>query len=131
MVTNVACYSYYIMEWFMQALLVRVFSILSSRASHLCLTALPLFRPLGLAETCRHTYDHDLCSHGRYVSTHFPFSDTSKLIYITAMSIVVLVEASGAVFYNINTQLAYLCLQVGLTLIYTFLWKAGPPCSRD
>ena len=28
MVTNVACYSYYIMEWFMQALLVCALSIL-------------------------------------------------------------------------------------------------------
>ena len=51
-----------------------------------------------------------------------PFADAlSKLIYITAMSILVLAEASGAVFYNINTQLAYLSLQIGLTLIYTLL----------
>jgi len=32
------------------------------------------------------------------------------------------VEASsGAVFFNINTELAYLCIQVGLTVIYTVL----------
>lgn len=37
------------------------------------------------------------------------------------MSILVLAESSGTIFYNINTQLAYLCLQVGLTIIYTLL----------
>ena len=37
------------------------------------------------------------------------------------MSILVLAEAVGAVFYSINTQLAYLCLQIGLVLIYTLL----------
>lgn len=37
------------------------------------------------------------------------------------MSILVLAESTGAVFYNINSQLAYLCLQVGLTIIYTLL----------
>lgn len=40
---------------------------------------------------------------------------------ITAMSVLVLAEASGAVFYNINTELAYLCLQIGFTLLYTLL----------
>ncbi|KAG0699506.1 hypothetical protein DFH29DRAFT_1001928 [Suillus ampliporus] len=39
-----------------------------------------------------------------------------------ALSILVQVEASaGTVFYNINTELAYLCIQVGLTVIYTIL----------
>lgn len=37
------------------------------------------------------------------------------------MSILVLVGSSGAIFYNINSQLAYLCLQIGLTIIYTLL----------
>lgn len=37
------------------------------------------------------------------------------------MSILVLAESSGAVFYNIHSQLAYLCLQVGLTILYTLL----------
>ena len=40
--------------------------------SHHCLAALPLFCPLGLAETCRHTHDYNLCSHGRYVSIPIP-----------------------------------------------------------
>ena len=58
---------------------------------------------------------------GTYLSPS-PVSDTLKLIrYVIAMSILVLAEASGAVFYNINFELAYLCLQVGLTLIYTLL----------
>lgn len=37
------------------------------------------------------------------------------------MSILVLAEANGTVFYNINYELVYLCLQVGLTVVYTFL----------
>jgi len=37
------------------------------------------------------------------------------------MSILVLAEASGAIFYNINTELAYLSLEVGLTFIYSLL----------
>ena len=37
------------------------------------------------------------------------------------MSIIVLAESSGAIFYNVNFELAYLCLQVGLTIIYTLL----------
>ena len=37
------------------------------------------------------------------------------------MSILVLAESSGAIFYDINSQLVYLCVQVGLTIIYTLL----------
>jgi hypothetical protein len=38
------------------------------------------------------------------------------------MSIIVLIEAStGIVWYNINIELAYLCIEVGLTVIYTIL----------
>jgi len=38
------------------------------------------------------------------------------------MSIVVLIQAStGAVWYNINIELVYLCIEVGLTVIYTIL----------
>ncbi|KAG2342641.1 hypothetical protein BDR05DRAFT_934543 [Suillus weaverae] len=45
-------------------------------------------------------------------------------LYITMIvfSIIVLVEAStGVVFYNIIMELAYLCVEVGLTVIYTVL----------
>lgn len=39
-----------------------------------------------------------------------------------ALSILIQVEASiGTTFYNINTELAYLCIQVGITVIYTAL----------
>jgi hypothetical protein len=38
------------------------------------------------------------------------------------MAILVLVESSaGAIFYNINTELAYLSLEVGLTVTYSVL----------
>lgn len=37
------------------------------------------------------------------------------------MAIVVLTESKGAVFYNIDVQLAYLCIAVGMNIIYTVL----------
>lgn len=37
------------------------------------------------------------------------------------MAILVLTESKGAVFYNINVQLAYLCIAVGTNIIYTIL----------
>jgi hypothetical protein len=38
------------------------------------------------------------------------------------MSIIVLIETStGIVWYNINIELAYLCIEVGLTVMYTIL----------
>ena len=37
------------------------------------------------------------------------------------MSILVLVESGSTTFYNINSELIYLCLEVGLTIIYTLL----------
>ncbi|KAG1866170.1 hypothetical protein F4604DRAFT_1779065 [Suillus subluteus] len=43
-------------------------------------------------------------------------------IGMIAMAILVLIESSaGAVFYNINTELAYLSLEVGLTVTYSVL----------
>ncbi|KAG0699507.1 hypothetical protein DFH29DRAFT_808925 [Suillus ampliporus] len=43
-------------------------------------------------------------------------------IAMIAMSIVILTQAStGAVLYNINIVLVYLCMEVGLTVIYTIL----------
>lgn len=44
-----------------------------------------------------------------------------ELISYQGLSILILAEASGAVFYNINSQLAYLCIEVGMTVIYTLL----------
>lgn len=46
------------------------------------------------------------------------------LLYVTmiAFSIIVLVQAgSGVKFYNITMEIAYLCVEVGLTVIYTVL----------
>jgi hypothetical protein len=38
------------------------------------------------------------------------------------MSILVLIQSSaGAIWYNINVQLAYLCIEMGLSVIYTVL----------
>lgn len=48
-----------------------------------------------------------------------PFLDVS--CSPTAMAILVLTESKGAVFYNINVQLAYLCIAVGMNIIYTIL----------
>ncbi|KAG1845284.1 hypothetical protein DFJ58DRAFT_730878 [Suillus subalutaceus] len=45
-------------------------------------------------------------------------------IYIAmiTMSILVLIQSSaGVIWYNINVQLAYLCIEVGLSVIYTVL----------
>lgn len=77
---------YYIMEWFMQALLL-----------HRCFVI----------------WDWE-----RYVTIPM----ITLYIAMIAMSIIVLIEAStGVVWYNINIELAYLCIEVGLTVIYTIL----------
>ncbi|KIJ63955.1 hypothetical protein HYDPIDRAFT_28853 [Hydnomerulius pinastri MD-312] len=76
---------YYIMEWFMQALLL-----------HRCFI---------------------IWGWEKYVV--WPM--TTLFLAMIAMSILILAESSGAVFYNINTQLAYLCIEVGMTVIYTVL----------
>ena len=116
------CYSYYIMEWFMQALLVRV---LLAASSHVTLL-----------------YRHDSCTAasfsgtGKEVSSYLcapplqPWSVrpcflsfflfTGAAPYVTGLSTLVLAEARHGV-HSINNQLGYLCLQVGLTLAYTLL----------
>lgn len=50
-------------------------------------------------------------------------SDPSSCVDLCfiAMAILVLTESKGAVFYNINVQLAYLCLSVGMNILYTLL----------
>lgn len=80
---------YYVMEWFMQALLL-----------HRCVV---------------------VWNGNRYIAIFM----TSLLLTMIALSIGVLAGASGAVFYNINTQLAYLCVEVGMTVAYTLLvsWR--------
>ncbi|KAG8220335.1 hypothetical protein J3R82DRAFT_3475 [Butyriboletus roseoflavus] len=77
--------SYYIMEWFMQALLLHRCFIIWNWQKRVVVPMSTLFAAM------------------------------------VAMSILVLVESSGAIFYAINSQLAYLCLQVGLTIVYTLL----------
>ncbi|KAI6044611.1 hypothetical protein EDC04DRAFT_323531 [Pisolithus marmoratus] len=50
---------------------------------------------------------------------------TSLILTMVGLSIVILAGASGTVFYNINAQLAYLCIEVGMTVMYTLLvsWR--------
>ncbi|KAL4074357.1 hypothetical protein V8B97DRAFT_1864600 [Scleroderma yunnanense] len=76
---------YYIMEWFMQALLL-----------HRCFV---------------------IFNGNKYVA----ISMGVLFLTMVGLSILILAEASGAVFYNINSQLAYLCIEVGMTVIYTLL----------
>lgn len=45
----------------------------------------------------------------------------SLFLVMVALSLYVLAQSSGAVFYNINSQLAYLCIEVGMTVLYTVL----------
>ncbi|KAG0695131.1 hypothetical protein DFH29DRAFT_814491 [Suillus ampliporus] len=82
----VAISCYFVMEWFMQALLL-----------HRCFV---------------------IWNWTRYVIIPM----TTLYIVMITMSILVLVQSSaGAIWYNINTQLIYLCLSVGLSVIYTVL----------
>lgn len=76
---------YYVMEWFMQPLLL-----------YRCLV---------------------VWNGNKYVAV----SMTALFLTMIALSIVVLAGASGTVFYNLNTQLAYLCIEVGMTVMYTLL----------
>lgn len=64
--------------------------------------------------------DLTLCYYDRY---NLSFTKRHpSLTSCAASSIVVLVEAgSGVKFYNITMELAYLCVEVGLTVIYTVL----------
>ena len=114
-------HGYYIMEWFMQVLLVRALSILCVSRSNLYMIASPLLRPLGLEETYWHAHVHTPYSHDRCVSTPLPIFWYIGIDELLTISIVVLAERSSAVFYNFNFQVAYLCLQVGLTIIYTLV----------
>ncbi|KIM54440.1 hypothetical protein SCLCIDRAFT_11311 [Scleroderma citrinum Foug A] len=77
--------SYYIMEWFMQALLVYRCFVIFGREKYIAISMGVLF------------------------------------LTMVGLSILILAEASGAVFYNINTELAYLSVEVGMTVIYTLL----------
>lgn len=76
---------YYIMEWFMQALLVYRCFVIFGREKYIAISMGVLF------------------------------------LTMVGLSILILAEASGAVFYDINSQLAYLCMEVGMTIIYTLL----------
>lgn len=82
-VMALACY--YIMEWFMQALLVYRCFVIFGREKYIAISMGVLF------------------------------------LTMVGLSILILAEASGAVFYNINTELAYLSVEVGMTVIYTLL----------
>jgi len=42
-------------------------------------------------------------------------------ILYQGLSILILAEASGVVYYNIQSQIAFLCITVGMTVIYTLL----------
>ncbi|KAG1736574.1 hypothetical protein EDB19DRAFT_1910230 [Suillus lakei] len=83
-VLAISCY--FVMEWFMQALLL-----------HRCFV---------------------IWNFARYVMVPM----ITLYIAMIAMAILVLVESSaGAIFYNINTELAYLSIEVGLTVTYSVL----------
>ncbi|KAG1736575.1 hypothetical protein EDB19DRAFT_1910231 [Suillus lakei] len=83
----VAISCYFVMEWFMQALLL-----------HRCCV---------------------IWNWARYVM--IPMA-TIYIAMIKAMSILVLIQSSaGVIWYNINIELAYLCIEVGLSVIYTVL----------
>ncbi|KAF8557189.1 hypothetical protein OG21DRAFT_378299 [Imleria badia] len=82
-INMVALTCYYLMEWFMQALLLYRCFVLWDWQKRVLIPMSTIFAAM------------------------------------VAMSVLVLAEASGAVFYNINIELAYLCLQVGLILLYT------------
>ncbi|KIM65740.1 hypothetical protein SCLCIDRAFT_89285, partial [Scleroderma citrinum Foug A] len=77
--------SYYIMEWFMQALLFHRCFIIFGGAKYVAI-------PMGVL-----------------------------FLTMVVLSILVLAEASGAVYYNIKSQLAFLCIEVGMSVIYTLL----------
>ncbi|KAG1738396.1 uncharacterized protein EDB91DRAFT_1024696, partial [Suillus paluster] len=82
----VALSCYFVMEWFMQALLL-----------HRCFV---------------------IWNWTRYVIIPM----TTIYIAMIITSILVLIQSSfGAIWYNINTQLIYLCIEVGLSVIYTVL----------
>jgi len=83
-VMAIACY--FVMEWFMQALLLHRCFVIWNWARYVMVPMITLY------------------------------------IGMIAMAILVLIESSaGAVFYNINTELAYLSLEVGLTVTYSVL----------
>ncbi|KII87372.1 hypothetical protein PLICRDRAFT_253041 [Plicaturopsis crispa FD-325 SS-3] len=84
-INRLALDSYYLMEWFMEALLL-----------HRCFIVWN-WQPFVVGG----------------MSTLF-------LAYV-AMAIVVMTESKGAVFYDIDIQLAYLVLSVGTNIVYTFL----------
>ncbi|KAG2750007.1 hypothetical protein P692DRAFT_20832503 [Suillus brevipes Sb2] len=82
----VAISCYFVMEWFMQALLLHRCFVIWNWAKYVMVPMIILY------------------------------------IAMIAMAILVLVESSaGAIFYNINTELAYLSLEVGLTVTYSVL----------
>ncbi|KAG2075390.1 hypothetical protein BDR04DRAFT_1069798 [Suillus decipiens] len=83
-VMAIACY--FVMEWFMQALLLHRCFVIWNWAKYVMVPMITLY------------------------------------IAMIAMAILVLIESSaGAIFYNINTELAYLSLEVGLTVTYSVL----------
>ncbi|KAI0930492.1 hypothetical protein AcW1_009161 [Taiwanofungus camphoratus] len=84
-INRMALACYYVMEWFMEALLLQRCFIIWNWAPYIVALMSVLF-----------------------------FADI-------AMAILVLTESKGAVFYNINVQLAYLCLSVGMNILYTLL----------
>ncbi|KAG1770934.1 hypothetical protein EDD22DRAFT_864502 [Suillus occidentalis] len=82
----VAISCYFVMEWFMQALLLHRCFVIWNWARYVMI---PMF---------------------------------TIYIAMIIMSILVLIQSSaGVIWYTINIQLAYLCIEVGLSVIYTIL----------
>ncbi|EIN12440.1 hypothetical protein PUNSTDRAFT_42056 [Punctularia strigosozonata HHB-11173 SS5] len=84
-INQMALACYYVMEWFMEALLLhRCFIIWNQHIIVVC-------------------------------------TMTTLFLATIAMSVLVLVDSRGAIFYNIDVQLAYLCIAVGMNILYTIL----------
>ncbi|EJC99616.1 uncharacterized protein FOMMEDRAFT_148537 [Fomitiporia mediterranea MF3/22] len=84
-INRMALASYYVMEWFMEILLLHRCFVIWGWNVYILLLMTTLF------------------------------------LASVAMAILVLTESEGAVFYNISVQLAYLCIAVGMNIIYTIL----------
>ncbi|KAI6121295.1 hypothetical protein F5141DRAFT_510215 [Pisolithus sp. B1] len=100
---------YYVMEWFMQALLLHRCIVVWNGNKYIAIFMTSLF--LTMIGTYQAIPAKEVYSKANCVPQ--------------ALSISVLAGASGAVFYNLNTQLAYLCIEVGMTVAYTVLvsWR--------
>ncbi|KAI6169587.1 hypothetical protein EDD17DRAFT_18068 [Pisolithus thermaeus] len=107
--TLIDTFSYFVMEWFMQALLLHRCIVVWNGNRYITIFMTSLF----------------LTMIGTYQAIPAKEVYSKANCAPQALSISVLAGGSGAVFYNLNTQLAYLCIEVGMTVAYTLLvsWR--------